>query len=58
MLFLFRQLQVVLKLVYSYKTIIKGVMTWSMVDALSELCSPILKGRQLHVHCSDSEWPK
>ena len=23
---------------------IKGVMTWSMVDALSELCSPFLKG--------------
>jgi len=34
---------------------IKEVMTRSMVDALSELCFPFL-GRQLRIHCSDSEW--
>ena len=34
---------------------ITGVMTRSTVDALSELF-PILKGRQLRIHCSDSKW--
>ena len=26
------------------------------VDTLSELSSPIIKGRQLRIPCSDSEW--
>ena len=32
------------------------VMSRSRVDTLSELCSPFLKGRQLCIHRSDSEW--
>ena len=36
--------------------LVKGVWPRSMVGALSEVCSPILKGRQLRIHCRDSEW--
>ena len=35
---------------------LKGVMSRSSVYALSELYFPFNKGRQLCIHCSNSEW--
>jgi len=35
--------------------VIEGVISRSSVDALSKLF-PIVKGRQLRIHCGDSEW--
>jgi len=34
----------------------KGVMSRAKVDAFFRVAFPIFKGRQLRIHCGDSEW--